>query len=129
MTRSLPVHLVLLLLLLAGCDLFGSESAVTVDGTFEGTTEIRGDPWQIRFALSESGTEITGSGSLSREDSDEAIPLTIEGIHDHPRLTLHLVNPEFYDKEFAGTVSEDGTRISGRMRDLETDVEVVLTER
>lgn len=125
-----PVVLLVALVLTAGCDLLADEPAVTVDGTFEGTVELRGDPWQIRFALSEAeDAEITGSGSLSRTDSREAIPLTIRGIHDHPKLTLSLINSAFYDKDFTGTVSDDGTTISGRLRDLETDVRVELTER
>lgn len=115
---------------LLGCSLLESEDAVTVDGTFEGTAEIRGDTWQLRLALSEaSSNEVTGSGSLSRVDSDIAIPLTIDGVHEHPDLTLSLTSSGFLDKDFTGTVSGDGHGIEGTMRDPEVVIPFSLDER
>lgn len=131
MTRFLHRLVVpLLLLAAAGCGLLGSEDEITVDGTFEGTTEIRGDQWRVRLALSESESHaVTGSGTLARVDNQEAIALEIDGVHQHPDLTLSLVNSNFYDKDFSGTVAEDGTRITGTIRDLDNAYEVELTER
>lgn len=135
--RSLPVTrpasrliIPLLLLATAGCGLLESENEVTVDGTFEGTTEIRGDQWRVRLALSEAEShEITGSGTLARVDNQQAIALAVDGVHQHPDLTLSLVNSSFYDKEFTGTVAEDGAQITGTIRDPDNTYQIELTER
>lgn len=115
---------------LLGCGLFESEDTVTVDGTFEGRADIRGDSWELRLALSEASShEVTGAGSLSRVDSDIAIPLTIDGVHEHPDLTLSLSSSGFLDKDFTGTVTGDGHGIEGTMRDPEIEVPFTLDER
>lgn len=112
--------------LLGGCDLLGGEDP-SITGTYRGETRIQRFVWRFRIALTETGNGmITGAGSRSPVEFDEAEAFTVTGVYDHPDLTLTLKFTDQRDKQFIGRVSGNGEQLTGRYRDTQRSRELIL---
>ncbi|WP_457654669.1 hypothetical protein [Rhodocaloribacter sp.] len=98
-------------LLGAGCD-GGALEAPPLDGRFEGAFVYAVDgaefaePWSV--GLRENDGRIAGEGALG------TTPVTVEGEHHHPDVTLHFtdVSGDFAGV-FSGLLAADGTALEG----------------
>ena len=128
---SRRVFVVLLVtLLLTGCDLLGSDDPPRITGTYEGQIRMEGFTWTIRFALAETKNDVvTGSGWRSPVQFDAAVPFTISGIYEPPNVTLTLESSDQPNVEIVGTISTDGSTLTGIMRDPNRTRELSLVRR
>jgi hypothetical protein len=85
-------------LAIAGC---GSSTAPkpTVNGTWVGSSS----GLTMSVTLSQSGSQVTGTGQLS---GGATIPVTITGGFDVPNLTIQLSSSGFEPTDYTGTLSK-----------------------
>ena len=113
----------------AGCD-GGAFEAPPLDGRFEGAFVYAVDgaefaePWSV--GLRERNGRIAGEGALG------TTPVTVEGEHHHPDVTLHFTDASGdFAGVFTGLFTSDGTALEGTytLSILFVDAAVVLRRR
>ncbi len=113
--RKLSFLLALLIpLVIAGCeDNPNVPGAPSTTGTWVGVTQLSGVPFTVRLVLAESGTNVTGQGTLSSPVTP-TVTSNVSGTHAHPNVTLRLQQPGpgidvTYQAAFAGDNTITGT--------------------
>lgn len=81
---------------------------VTVTGTYNGTS-VSGDVYSL--TLTENAGNVTGSGTIL--SGGQTFPVTVSGTFNPPTLTLSLTVQNVGTLPFTGTVSDDGSTITG----------------
>jgi len=107
------VLLVLLLLPLAGCSIFGSgDDDPAIEGRYEGTLmyTFEGEDYEEFWTVlvGESKGTISGIGTLGVDQ------VTVSGMHEHPDITLRFTDDtDLSLGTFTGTLSGDGRVLEG----------------
>jgi len=133
-TRGGVLALTVISLFPAACDLLlGPERSL--DGTWRGSILLDESPVQIELDLTQTflGAHgpvrrytVRGKGRYVYSAINMSILCTVEGSYIHPGIGLKLQAYGFVLPTLVGKVSDDGNKITGRLKDSRMDVPVTL---
>lgn len=103
---------------LAGCDLVGDDSPPTLDGPYQIKTLAQGSQFTFDITLSESDGTLTGPGTLTigEEENATTFDLDVSGMHDHPDVHVEMKLTAFTQQvNFDGLTRDEASRVQGTL--------------